>query len=95
MITLEIEGISVEGFRTPPKRVDLPVYYVLYNIKGVPFRYFTRFQDNWSQVSETQVLARSLIIPLDPITALIKQLATPEELGMGGIEALVSLMKPV
>jgi hypothetical protein len=37
MITLEIEGISVEGFRTPPKRVDLPVFYVLYNIKGVPF----------------------------------------------------------
>jgi hypothetical protein len=34
-------------------------------------------------VSETQVFSRSLIIPLDPITALIKQLATPEELGWG------------
>lgn len=88
-----IPALTGNGFSISERTVFVPEYYALYTVKN-GIIYFTRFQDNWSRVGETNVHVGSVIHILDPITALIRGLATEEELGLGGgVQALIALIK--
>ena len=93
-VTIEIPGIVGDGFSISPRRVEVPVFHALYTVKN-GIIYFNRFQDMWTRVHESRIHSNSIIITLDPITALMRGLATADEIGLGGIDTLVALLKPV
>lgn len=97
-ITIELPGISIDGMTTNPKHTEIRVYYVLHTATGRIYfdRHGTVGEEQWSRINEQSVYYNSIKIPLDPITALMRGLATAEEIGLpAGLEGLVALAKAV
>lgn len=92
-ITVQIPGMNIDGVQLHDRAVDIPQHYALYT-RNRRIIYFDRLQDNWHRVSESQIRAGGIIHILDPITALMRGLATADEIGLGGVETLVALLKP-
>lgn len=99
-VQLELPGISIDGVTSAPKHIQLHVYHVLHTAKGGRI-YYDRWGDGhieqWSRVSqEINIPYGAIIVTLDPITALMRGLATAEEIGLpAGLEGLVALAKAV
>lgn len=102
MSTLQIKlpPMRINDIAVPGPNVVIPVYHVLSTIKGRI--YYDRWHDgqqgeSWTRMpGEWSVPYDSLVVTLDPITALMRGLATAEEIGLpAGLEGLVALAKAV
>lgn len=91
-----IPGIQGNGFSISDKFVHINEYHVLYCVGGKRLYFERSHPDQWTRIMEIAVRPEATIIHvLDPMTALIKGLATAEEIGLGGLDTLVALLKPV
>lgn len=90
--------MRINDIAIPGPNIVIPVYHVLTTAKGR--LYFDRWSDgrqgeSWTRLpGEWSVPHDALVVTLDPITALMRGLATAEEIGLpGGVEGLLALMK--
>lgn len=91
-----IPGVQGTGFTISDKFVHINEYHVLYCVGGKRLYFERTYPDTWTRISENAVRTDATIMHvLDPMTALIRGLATAEEIGLGGLDTLVALLKPV
>lgn len=101
MSTLQIKlpDMRVNDICVPGATIPLRVIHALHTVNnGIIYyeRYTFGNEAQWARVSETGFPYNSIIVSLDPITALMRGLATAEEIGLpAGLEGLVALAKAV
>lgn len=94
---IKLPDMRVNDICVPGATIPLRVIHALQTVNN-GLIYYERYtfgnEAQWTRVNEPGIPYNSIIVSLDPITALIRGLATAEEIGLpAGLEGLVALAK--